>query len=290
MVYHLENSLWNKKNHPEGLSISMLEDQQRLDDLIKPSIQRKAKDKVVIDLGCGSGILGILAFENGAKFVYFVEHDVSMVNILKKALPKLFDVSKFKIIQKFAQELTPADFDCGDPELCVSELQGPQLFDEGVYHCTAPLKQMYNNLVFIPETYRLDIFESDVDFNISPWPQHEYKHRLLEHYKHMYSSIGWTNGFIGLDKPLELINPKQLGHLLYDTKTGIFENVLIHPIEAIEGKMINLWGFATFEELESTITKFGWYVFPNQEKLVVTIHASTSKNEARVMYSLTTEK
>jgi SAM-dependent methyltransferase len=290
MVYHLENSLWNKKNHPEGLSISMLEDQQRLDDLIKPSIQRKAKDKVVIDLGCGSGILGILAFENGAKFVYFVEHDVSMVNILKKALPKLFDVSKFKIIQKFAQELTPADFDCGDPELCVSELQGPQLFDEGAYHCTAALKKLYENLVFIPETYRLDIFESDVDFNISPWPQHEYKHQLLEHYKHMYSSIGWTNGFIGLDKPLELINPKQLGHLLYDTKTGIFENVLIHPIEAIEGKMINLWGFVTFEDLESPTTKFGWYVFPNQEKLVITIHASTSKNEARVMYSLTTEK
>jgi len=31
-------------------------------------------------------------------------------------------------------------------------------------------------------------------------------------------------------------------------------------------------------------------VFPNPEKLTVTIHAMTTKNEARVMYSLTTEK
>jgi 16S rRNA G966 N2-methylase RsmD len=284
MVYHLENSVWVKKNHPEGLSLTMIEDTDRVDELIKPAIKRKAKDKVVIDLGCGSGLLGMYAFDYGAKFVYFVEQDSFMIETLRNSLPKMLDPSKFKIIHKYAQDLTRDDFDCGEPELCVSELQGPQLYDEGCCQCTLPIRQMYENLVFIPEVYRLDIIESDVDYSKWPWPQNE--KRLLEHYKYMYSKIGWTNGFIGLSRLIELVNPKKIGELIYDTRTGIFKNTFTTHITAPQGKMINMFGVCQSDELENITTKFGWYVYPRQEQILLTVYNPNTETDSRIMFSL----
>ena len=47
-------------------------------------IQSDIKDSICLDLFAGSGSLGIEAISNGAKFVYFVDHNKKILNILKK--------------------------------------------------------------------------------------------------------------------------------------------------------------------------------------------------------------
>jgi predicted RNA methylase len=52
-------------------------------------MQNKIKDKVIADLGCGTGILGIGCLLLGAKQVYFVEIDQFCVAALEKNLDHL---------------------------------------------------------------------------------------------------------------------------------------------------------------------------------------------------------
>lgn len=56
-------------------------------------------DKVVMDLGCGNGILGISALLLGAKKVIFVDVDKKALEVCKKNLES-FDLTNFKLINK----------------------------------------------------------------------------------------------------------------------------------------------------------------------------------------------
>ena len=95
MAYYLSKSEWaNSKIIPEGMNLDMLNQEGRLDLLLKPAIGAVAKGNTFIDLGCGTGLLGIHALEHGAEFVYFVEQDAQMIHILENVLPK-----KLKIIK-----------------------------------------------------------------------------------------------------------------------------------------------------------------------------------------------
>lgn len=269
---------------PEGMFLKMVEDSLRLNIAVKPTLKNICKDKIIIDLGCGTGILGLHALEHGAKFVYFVEQNDHMVEIIKNALPKIADPSKFKIIHKFAQKLKAKDFNQGTPDICVSELWGIQLFDEGYYHCTSPLKRIFKDLVFIPEIFHLDVFECETDFGKLPWPQNE--PQLVEHYKYMYSSTGWSHWAVGNTKKIEYLNPKKIGEITYNANTGIFNNVLSVIIDPGEGKMINLSGKLIAGGIEQGPTLFGWYLCPYHTKVQVDISISKDTEDSRVQFSV----
>lgn len=284
MVYHLKNSTYGHKDVPEGMFLKMVEDPLRLNTAVKPALKNICNDKVIIDLGCGTGILGLYALENGAKFVYFVEQNAYMVEIIQNALPKIVDPSKFKIIHKFAQDLTSEDFDQSTPDICVSELWGIQLFDEGYYHCSNPLKRIFNDLVFIPEIFHLDVFECDVNFKDSPWPQLE--SHLVEHYKYMYATAGWTRWGVGNEKKIEYLNPKKIGEITYNANTGVFDNTLSVIIDPGEGKMINFSGKVIAGGIEQGPTLFGWYLYPYHTKVQVDMSISKDTEDSRVQFSV----
>lgn len=283
VVYHIKNSPFAGGETPEGLSLRMIEDEHRL-DLIKPGIANQCKDKIVLDLGCGTGLLGIHSMDHGAKFVYFVEQNELMVKVLKNALHKIIDPSKFKIIHKLAQDLLPSDFDHGAPELCVSELIGSQLFDEGFYHCTSPIKRMFKDLKFVPEIFKLDVYECDVDFENWPWPQKE--KRLLEHYKYMYSTSGWNHFVIGTEKQVNYINENKIGEITYNANTGQFDNSVTAIIKKpINGKMINLIGKIVSGDLVQSNGMFGWYIPPYAKNLEIKLEISKDKEDSRVYFT-----
>lgn len=261
----------------------MVDDQERLNDGVKPALRSACSDKVILDLGCGTGILGLHALEHGAKFVYFVEQNEFMVEVLRNCLHKLIDPSMFKIIHKYAQDLTESDFDKGIPEICVSELWGILLFDEGYYHCSAPIKNIFKDIVFIPEIFHLDIFECDVDFNNSPWPKYE-KH-LLEHYKYTYSKIGWSGHAVGKVKTHEVfINPKKIGEISYNANTGVFNNHITQEIYPKDGKMINLHGKIVSGGVEEGGPKFGWYLYPSDKKVIIDILVHKDTEDANIYF------
>jgi predicted RNA methylase len=46
--------------------------------LLKPALEQVAANNIVVDLGCGTGVLGLHALSKGSTFVYFVERDPQM--------------------------------------------------------------------------------------------------------------------------------------------------------------------------------------------------------------------
>jgi 16S rRNA G966 N2-methylase RsmD len=262
----------------------MLENSHRLDVIIKPSLIEQCKDKVVIDLGCGTGILGVTALDHGAKFVYFIEQSQRMVEILKKTLHKIIDPSKFKIINKFAQDITVKDFNSGVPELCVSELYGNQLFDEGFYHCTKPLKTMFKDLIFIPDVFQLNIYKAKVDYNEWPWPKVD--KRLLGHFQELYSVNGWNQFNLGKDKHVSLTGAEKIGEIVYSANTGVFKNYATAIITPTEGLMINLDGRTSSGIYKDTGPTFGWYVPPSNEKLIVKLEIFDKHQRSNVNFTL----
>ena len=284
-MYHVLHSA--NKVIPEGMYLRMVDDPERLNTAVKPALKNLCFDKVVIDLGCGTGILGLYALENGAKFVYFVEQDAYMIEIIEKVLPKIADPSKFKIIHKYAQDLEESDFDKGIPEICVSELWGILLFDEGYYHCTNPLKKMFKDLVFIPDIFHLDVFECDLNFGSLPWPENET--HLVEHYKHLYASIGWSNHALGLPgtgRKCEFRNPKKIGEIHYNANTGVFNNNLSVVIHPKDGKMINFSGKMISDGIHQSGPEFGWYVFPSDEPVIINAFVRKDDEDANLYFTV----
>lgn len=62
-------------------------------------IQNKIKNSICLDLFAGSGSLGIEALSNGAKYCYFVDNNIEVINILKNNLNRIKD-KNYSIINK----------------------------------------------------------------------------------------------------------------------------------------------------------------------------------------------
>jgi putative methylase len=58
------------------------------------------EDKVMMDLGCGTGILGIGCLLLGAKKVYFIDMDISVLSILKENISYIEDLMNTKFLDK----------------------------------------------------------------------------------------------------------------------------------------------------------------------------------------------
>jgi putative methylase len=69
-------------------------------------MQGDIEDKILADLGSGTGILGIGAILLGAKHVYFIDTDREVLDILRENLAKLdIPVKKFKVLNKGVEDI-----------------------------------------------------------------------------------------------------------------------------------------------------------------------------------------
>ena len=68
-------------------------------------IQNKLKNSVCLDLFAGSGSLGIEALSNGAKYCYFVDNNIEVINILKNNLNRIKDKNYSVINKHYKQAL-----------------------------------------------------------------------------------------------------------------------------------------------------------------------------------------
>jgi predicted RNA methylase len=69
-------------------------------------MQGNIENKIVVDLGCGTGILGLGAILLGARFVYFIDIDKEALEILAQNIADLeIPVRKYKLLNKNVEEI-----------------------------------------------------------------------------------------------------------------------------------------------------------------------------------------
>ena len=260
----LANSYW-------GMNLDMVNHPTRLVDVWKSSLNEIAKDKVVVDLGCGTGVLGMYALEQGAKFVYFVEGQDRMVALLEETLPTILPYNNYKIIHKNIFDLATEDFDLGVPDIVVSETIGAQIFEERYVSFCQHMKSLYKDLIFIPNFLEVEIRIAEIDHTKFPWPYNEPS--LIEIYKNYYDKVNFFifPGLTGLEQcDPELINLEQtklLGSIFYDAKTD--KSNLSFNFEIDENKECLIYCIGKVsQDLVRTreCTHFGWYLNPKNSK------------------------
>lgn len=111
--------------------LEMLRDRERF-DFYKKLIEHKVKDKVVLDVGCGSGILSYLCLRFGAKKVYSVEFNPHLQAVYSHLMAKPIAEGKAKLLKMDAYELVLKEFGNERPQVVVHEIFGANGLSENV--------------------------------------------------------------------------------------------------------------------------------------------------------------
>lgn len=249
------------------MNLDMINDESRLRLCIFPAIDRIPKNKIVLDIGCGTGLIGMYALAAGAKFVYFLEQDPQMLHILHNTLPKILPSARYTIISKDIEELTREDFKKGVPHYITSEFYGPTLFDEGYINYTAHLRAMFRKAHFIPEIFETELYVADVDYTQSLWPKEE---NAIEQFKFMYAEKGFINGFTGWFDP---INPQYVGSIKFDANRQHFENGVTFLHKGNE-KILYCKNVIKSGENNHVFSFYGWYLPFSKKKKTYHMHIS----------------
>jgi predicted RNA methylase len=137
----------------------MINDRWR-NEFFHQALSKVANNKVVLDIGAGTGILSAYALNSGAKFVYVVEEDRKAAEMAQFILSKCFDQSKFKVIcGNFWTTDIENQIELNSVDVLVSETVGPGLFDQGMiqtWHCAKPF--LKSNAVSIPDCLSTDAY------------------------------------------------------------------------------------------------------------------------------------
>lgn len=137
--------------------VQMLNDRAR-NEFFQKALHKVAPDRVVLDVGTGTGLLAAYALQAGAKFVYAVERDEHYASMAQEILSGLFDASRFQVI---LADFWTTDIDGKIPpnsvEVMVAENVGPALFEEGMdftWHSARPF--LAADAVSIPDRLHID--------------------------------------------------------------------------------------------------------------------------------------
>jgi predicted RNA methylase len=129
----------------DGIFLPMINDTGR-NIFYKNAIESCVKDKIVVDIGTGTGFLSILAARAGAKKVYSVEQNLERFNFAKEIFAKLNLTDTIEIIHaNYLDTNLQADY-------FVSETMGNWIFDENILAIADHTK---NRGLFIPGSFEI---------------------------------------------------------------------------------------------------------------------------------------
>lgn len=130
----------------DGIFLPMLNDRGR-NIFYKTAIESSVKDKVVCDIGTGTGLLSILSAHAGAKKVFAVEQDPARANYAKDIIKELkLDHCVEVINDNFLNTDIPAD-------IFVSETINTQIFGEDILYLAEHARKQGG--VFIPSEFEI---------------------------------------------------------------------------------------------------------------------------------------
>jgi SAM-dependent methyltransferase len=162
------DSIYSLKSHLGLFYYEMLVDKNR-NQFYYDCLFESAANKVVLDLGTGTGILAHYALSAGAKFVYAIEQQPVMAEYSHNVLSQSFSKDKFKVICKDFWDKSTYELIDKTPDLVVSETVGYGLFDQNMIKTWATLSKFLNSsIISIPDQLSIDawIFDDVNDVNI----------------------------------------------------------------------------------------------------------------------------
>lgn len=99
----------------------------------KKAITEHCKDRIVLDMGTGTGLLANYALEAGAAYVYCVESEPTVAKLADDILAQCHDRSRFKVIAcDFNHDGMQQHVPAGSVDVFVSETMSWSLFDQGI--------------------------------------------------------------------------------------------------------------------------------------------------------------
>lgn len=131
-----------------GIFLPMINDTGR-NIFYNEAIKQSVKDKIVCDIGAGTGFLSILAAQYGAKHVYAVEMDSNRANLVTNMVNHLNLSDKITVINdNFLNLELIAD-------IYVSETIGWHIFNEDILHIAKHAQKFGGT--FIPGTFKIKL-------------------------------------------------------------------------------------------------------------------------------------
>lgn len=124
------------------------------------NISNSVKDKVVIDIGSGTGILGIMAIAKGAKHVIMIDHNPDCLNLTQHNLNKNnIPKEKYKLLENFDVDV----LDDERPGVVISETLSGNFFGQPYYHFCQIIKESIHNPTIIPESLSANLVLTNSD-------------------------------------------------------------------------------------------------------------------------------
>jgi len=164
-----------------SIHVEMLGDFVRTDTYRRGIMAHDIKDKIVLDIGAGTGILSIFAAQAGAKHVYAIE-PAAVASDAQEIINDNGFTNKITIVRKTSEELTLADLGGNTPDFIVSEWMGYFLYFEGMLPSVIKARQKFGDTArMLPSSctlrisllttnkYREDRYEKWADKNKNPW-------------------------------------------------------------------------------------------------------------------------
>ena len=124
------------------------------------ALAKCAKDKVVWDVGSGTGLLSYYALKHGAKFLYAVERNPESAHITEEILKKNFDTHRFEVINsEFCHNDSIREKINDSIDVLVSETVGYGLFDQELVYIWDYIKTITKNknIISIPDKLSCDL-------------------------------------------------------------------------------------------------------------------------------------
>jgi predicted RNA methylase len=149
-------------------------------------LEHSVKDKVVIDLGSGTGMWSMEALARGAKFVYIVEKNPLLI----KYLEFIFQDHPVKILGKPFDQLKPSDFDQGKPEAIVHEIFSNTGLGEGVINAFQKVTELFpkHTLTLFPRYFWFEARVcKDAPFELSALEKNHLKDKADAYYELIHS-------------------------------------------------------------------------------------------------------
>lgn len=162
---------------PDLIEHSTLVNDKLRNQFYKNAIDKSVKDKVVLDMGSGTGLLSFYALDAGAKFVYAVETNPNRCAITQTLLQANFDTSRFKVLNFNFWDVRNLNQFKHKIDVFVSETVSAAIFCQGAILTWEIFKKIASdNFISIPDSLSIDVYEWSGErlFN-------ENNHSLREH-------------------------------------------------------------------------------------------------------------